>query len=515
MEKICEFCTALRPIIYCKADAAYLCLSCDAKVHSANALSNRHLRTLLCDSCRDRPAYARCLDHRMFVCCGCDQRIHGVSSQHQKRILSSYMGCPSAKDFAALWGFQLDEMDKSALRDQLFSKSFASVKPSVATFDIPIVSRQQTGSSSRTSKLNYSTLVSGTQSEVGLSNKQTEEPCKGQGQQNNEFILQQILYLEKLQLTEVDNCSPIIRGVEEMDVSSSIFKGSEKFEDSVDLSQHAQDPGKGDCLLQELKVDSLPSPFSQPENSPLPSTAANPLLGESFWQYRSPLQSDQLWSQNMQDLGVCEDNACHDDFNMPDVDITFRNFEELFGTEEDPIRALLDDKDASWSSVEKDMSVDTSHCRNARPREDISVASSFYVGQPQINKNIGPPNQVYNLQRNLDSPRTIRPSYSAMSFSISRFSAEGSGTKYVDSGLSPYITGTEVSYHSSDLEGAHSEAKENAMVRYKEKKKARTQEKQIRYAPRKARTDVRKRIKGRVVKKEDYDSDTVDVTRSY
>ncbi|EEF36086.1 hypothetical protein RCOM_0577390 [Ricinus communis] len=289
-----------------------------------------------------------------------------------------------------------------------------------------------------------------------------QEPCKGQGQQNNEFILQQILYLEKLQLTEVDNCSPIIRGVEEMDVSSSIFKGSEKFEDSVDLSQHAQDPGKGDCLLQELKVDSLPSPFSQPENSPLPSTAANPLLGESFWQYRSPLQSDQLWSQNMQDLGVCEDNACHDDFNMPDVDITFRNFEELFGTEEDPIRALLDDKDASWSSVEKDMSVDTSHCRNARPRE------------PQINKNIGPPNQVYNLQRNLDSPRTIRPSYSAMSFSISRFSAEGSGTKYVDSGLSPYITGTEVSYHSSDLEGAHSEAKENAMVRYKEKKKART-----------------------------------------
>ncbi|EEF36087.1 conserved hypothetical protein [Ricinus communis] len=41
------------------------------------------------------------------------------------------------------------------------------------------------------------------------------------------------------------------------------------------------------------------------------------------------------------------------------------------------------------------------------------------------------------------------------------------------------------------------------------------QEKQIRYAPRKARTDVRKHIKGRVVKKEDYDSDTVDVTRSY
>ncbi|XP_055961197.1 putative zinc finger protein At1g68190 isoform X2 [Mercurialis annua] len=430
MEKICEFCTALRPVVYCKADAAFLCLSCDARIHSANALSNRHLRTLLCDACRNHPAYARCMDHRMFVCRGCDQSIHGVSSPHQRRILSCYLGCPSAKDFAALWGFQLDDVDKNDVRNnQLFAASFDT--------------RQQIGSSSRTSR-------------VGMSIKQNQISGKGRGQQNNDFILQQILDLKKLQLNEMDHKSSYVIP-----------------EDGDDLLRHSQDLGDNDCLLHDLKIESSQLPFSQPENLPLPSTAANPLLGESFWQCRSPNQSSQLWSQNMQDLGVCEDNASHDDFNMPDVDITFRNFEELFGTEQDLAMALLDDTDASCSSFEKDMSLDTSQNRNARAREETSAASSTYVGLPIINRNMGPPNQVYSLPASLDSPRTVHQSYSAISFSVSRFSAESNGNDYLDSGFSPYITAAELSHVSPDVGFAHSAAKENAMARYKEKKKAR------------------------------------------
>ncbi|KAF2310889.1 hypothetical protein GH714_018189 [Hevea brasiliensis] len=454
MEKICEFCTALRPVVYCKADAAYLCLSCDAKVHSANALSNRHLRTLLCDSCRNRPAYARCLDHRMFVCRVCDQTIHGVSPQHQKWSVSSYLGCPSAKDFAALWGFELEELDKSAIQDQLFPASCASVQPSAASFDIPRPreSCQQIGSSSSTSKVNYSTFASGTHSEVQWSSKQTEISGTGQQQQNNDFILQQILDLKRLQLTEMDKSSPVVRAREEMDVSSSIFETLDKLDDSVDHFRHSQVPGNSGYPLQDLKVDSLPLSFSQPENLPLPSTAANPLLGESFWQCKSPIQSSQLWSQNMQDLGVCEDIVSHDDFNMPDLDITFRNFEELFGTEKDP--------DPSG------------HCLMIK---DTFIASSFvYVSQPgHMDKDKVPSSQIYDLPGTLHSPRTIRPSYSAMSISLLRFSTESSGTEYLDSGLSPHVTGAEVSCHSPDIEGAHSDIKENGMTRYKVKQKTR------------------------------------------
>lgn len=40
----------------------------------------------------------------------------------------------------------------------------------------------------------------------------------------------------------------------------------------------------------------------------------------------------QIWLQNMQDLGVCEEvGSCLYDVKIPDVDATFRNFEEVFG----------------------------------------------------------------------------------------------------------------------------------------------------------------------------------------
>ena len=68
----------------------------------------------------------------------------------------------------------------------------------------------------------------------------------------------------------------------------------------------------------------------------------------------------------MQDLGVCEELVSHDDLNIPEVDLTFRNFEELFGGDQDPNRPLLDDKDVSYSSVERDMSLDKSEDCNSR-----------------------------------------------------------------------------------------------------------------------------------------------------
>lgn len=71
----------------------------------------------------------------------------------------------------------------------------------------------------------------------------------------------------------------------------------------------------------------------------------------------------------MQDLGVCEELLCDDDFNIPDVDLTFQNFEELFAGDQDPIRALLDDKDVSCSSIEKDLSRNTSDNSHARAME--------------------------------------------------------------------------------------------------------------------------------------------------
>lgn len=48
----CELCNA-EATVYCASDSAYLCSSCDVKVHNANFLVARHIRSLICSKCRN------------------------------------------------------------------------------------------------------------------------------------------------------------------------------------------------------------------------------------------------------------------------------------------------------------------------------------------------------------------------------------------------------------------------------------------------------------------------------
>ncbi|KAG7973798.1 hypothetical protein I3843_06G015100 [Carya illinoinensis] len=258
MEKICEFCTELRPVVYCKADTTHLCLSCDAK---------------------------------------------------------------------------------------LVSTSCGSGDSSVVDFDIPRQPFSQIGGPSVSSRVNCATPVSNAGSEVGSSSQQSKD----------------------------------------------------------------------------LKENILSFTFPQQEHLSSSSITSLPLNGESFWQCKSPIQTN---------LGVREELLCDDDLNIPDVDLTFQGFEELFGGDEDRINALL------YDNMGKDIGL-------------------FY--------------KVFNLPGSADCPRLIRSSYSTLSFFVSRCSAESSGTDCLDSGVSPYIRG-EPSHNSPNLEGAHLDAREIAKMRYKEKK---------------------------------------------
>lgn len=47
----CELCNS-RASLYCQADNAFLCRKCDRWVHGANFLARRHIRCLLCTTCR-------------------------------------------------------------------------------------------------------------------------------------------------------------------------------------------------------------------------------------------------------------------------------------------------------------------------------------------------------------------------------------------------------------------------------------------------------------------------------
>lgn len=111
MGYLCDFCGDQRSMVYCRSDAACLCLSCDRNVHSANILSKRHSRTLLCERCNSQPALVRCAEERASLCQNCDWLGHNAStsaSTHKRQTICCYSGCPSAAELSSLWSFVLD-----------------------------------------------------------------------------------------------------------------------------------------------------------------------------------------------------------------------------------------------------------------------------------------------------------------------------------------------------------------------------------------------------------------------
>lgn len=130
----CEFCGEQRSIVYCRSDAACLCLSCDRNVHSANALSQRHSRTLVCERCNSQPAIFRCIEERISLCQNCDWIGHANSSSgstHKRQALSCYTGCPSAVELSTIWSFLLDNpsVGDSTCEQGMSSMSITDCRP--------------------------------------------------------------------------------------------------------------------------------------------------------------------------------------------------------------------------------------------------------------------------------------------------------------------------------------------------------------------------------------------------
>lgn len=336
MEKVCGFCMSLSPIVYCEADAAHLCLLCDVKVHSANTLSSRHPRALLCQVCKHRLASVRCNDHNKFICRDCDFSLHKNKSQHQKKMVRTYLGCPSAMDFASLWGFEMNQVEYCGL-------------------EIP---KYRFGKQVRGSVLSSKL---GVKSEVGPSSQHTEVYRKDSQNKNISSILQQIIDLEKFQLCEANNASSFIRAKQQSNVSASIYNTSWKLDKSL---QHP------------LNVEPFTSSFPPLEDLTSSSIDGNALHGEPFWECESRDHDFEMWSENIQGLGICEESAFFDNCNIPDVDVSFRNYEELFECDEGIDTALFDEKELMISSMENNTSLGKVDHSYAKGIEDISTASS-------------------------------------------------------------------------------------------------------------------------------------------
>uniref|UniRef100_A0A2P2LLZ6 B-box zinc finger protein 19-like n=1 Tax=Rhizophora mucronata TaxID=61149 RepID=A0A2P2LLZ6_RHIMU len=96
MRTLCDVCEKAAAILFCAADEAALCRSCDEKVHLCNKLASRHVRVGLadpsdvprCDICENAPAFFYCEVDGSSLCLQCDMIVHvGGKRTHGRYLL--------------------------------------------------------------------------------------------------------------------------------------------------------------------------------------------------------------------------------------------------------------------------------------------------------------------------------------------------------------------------------------------------------------------------------------------
>ncbi|CAN7010216.1 zinc finger protein CONSTANS-LIKE 9 [Brassica rapa] len=192
------------------------------------------------------------------------------------------------------------------------------------------------------------------------------------------------------------------------------------------------------------------------------------------------------------DVGVCEDDF-YGNLGMDEVDLALDNYEELFGTAFNTSVHLFGQGgvDSLFQKHQQAAAPEGGNLVQPAESNDDSFMSS--KTEPII---------CY----------TSKPAHSNISFS--GVTGESSAGDFQECGASSSVQLTgEPPWHPQT---SQSVTRNNAVMRYKEKKKARKFDKRVRYASRKARADVRRRVKGRFVKAgEAYDYDPLTPTRSY
>ncbi|XVF21895.1 hypothetical protein REPUB_Repub12eG0128600 [Reevesia pubescens] len=150
--RLCDYCNQSKAVLYCRADSAKLCFSCDREVHSANQLFTRHSRSQLCDACDNSPASIFCETEQSVFCSNCDWETHKFSSSsslHNRRPIEGFNGCPSVAELVSFVGLE-DLSDKATFfseekvgcgeEDDEFLNLFSWETPVISGFDDLIVS---------------------------------------------------------------------------------------------------------------------------------------------------------------------------------------------------------------------------------------------------------------------------------------------------------------------------------------------------------------------------------------
>lgn len=99
--RACDSCRGAAALLFCRADSAFLCLGCDARVHGANRLASRHERVWMCEVCEQAPAAVTCKADAAALCTSCDADIHSanpLSRRHERTPVVPFCHSPAAGD---------------------------------------------------------------------------------------------------------------------------------------------------------------------------------------------------------------------------------------------------------------------------------------------------------------------------------------------------------------------------------------------------------------------------------
>lgn len=88
--KPCDYCKSSAALLFCRPHSAFMCISCDAKLHNANHTSLpclKHDRVWMCEVCEQAPAAVTCKADAAALCVTCDRDIHSanpLASRHER-----------------------------------------------------------------------------------------------------------------------------------------------------------------------------------------------------------------------------------------------------------------------------------------------------------------------------------------------------------------------------------------------------------------------------------------------
>ncbi|KAL2499809.1 Zinc finger protein CONSTANS-LIKE 2 [Abeliophyllum distichum] len=77
--RICDTCQSAVCTVYCRADSAYLCTGCDARIHAASPEALYHERIWVCEASECAPAAFLCKADAASLCTTCDSDIHSAN----------------------------------------------------------------------------------------------------------------------------------------------------------------------------------------------------------------------------------------------------------------------------------------------------------------------------------------------------------------------------------------------------------------------------------------------------